>query len=154
MVDPLHNLIEGGIFGWVSVTDAQHRPLTQIATKGQKGVETIHFAKFGQTGVEMHYTHFCSNIGVEAIQTSHRPENGGGGGGGGGSKRRSICSKLPRLSTLLGTRLPIRFQVIIENNPHDPRKATTFTIVTCSAIWYETQQQCCYIWNRMYVLFV
>ena len=38
---------------------------------------------------------------------------------------------------------PIRFQVIIRKIPLDPRKATKLTIVTCSAIWCEAQQQFC-----------
>ena len=42
--------------------------------------------------------------------------------------------------------------------PSDLRKATKFIIASCSAIWYEAQQQCWSltysIWNRTYVLFV
>ena len=150
--DPLYNLSEEGVLGWVSERDTQHRPLTQIATKGPKGVETIHLSNFDEKGVEIrHFPHFRSNIGVETIQISHRPEKGG-------SKWRIICSNLHRLSTLPGTRPPIRFHVIIQNNPTRPLKATKLTIITCSAIWYEAQQQCCRltcnIWSRTHVLFV
>ena len=89
----------GGVLGWVLDRDAQHRPLTRNATKGEKkGVETIHFAKFWQkVGVEIrHFPHFCTKIGVETIQIFQRPIKGG-------SKWRSICSNLHRVSTLPGS---------------------------------------------------
>ena len=91
-------IARGGVLGWVLDRDAQHRPLTRNATKGEKkGVETIHFAKFWQkVGVEIrHFPHFCTKIGVETIQIFQRPIKGG-------SKWRSICSNLHRVSTLPG----------------------------------------------------
>ena len=47
MGDPLQNLTDGGILGWVCDRDAQHRLLTQIVTKGQNGVEAIPDLKKG-----------------------------------------------------------------------------------------------------------
>ena len=139
-----------GILGWVSDRDAQHRPLTHIATKGQKGIETIHFAKFWQKGVEIwHFPRFCSSIGVETKQTFHRPEKWGQNG-----RTYLVFIKWvpsPGPDHLFDSML------LSKTIPHDPRKATKLTIITCSAIWYEAQQQCCRltcnIWKRTYVFF-
>ena len=49
-----------GVRGWVSDRDAQHRPLTRNATKGQNG---------------------CSDIGVETMHIFWRPLKKRGGGG-------------------------------------------------------------------------
>ena len=70
----------GGVLGWVSDRDAQHRSLTRNATKGQKGGSKLYISpSFDQKkGVKIrHFPHFCSNIGVEIIQFFQRPEKGG-----------------------------------------------------------------------------
>ena len=87
----------GGVLGWVSDRDAQHRPLTQNATKGKKGGRNYTFCQIlTKNRVEIwHFHYFCWNIGVKTIQKFERPEKGG-------SKWRSICSNLHRVSTLPG----------------------------------------------------
>ena len=97
LTSPMTLTPPGGVLGWVSDRDAQHRSLTRNATKGQKGGSKLYISpSFDKKRVEIrHFPHFCSNIGVKIIQIFQRPEKGG-------SKWRSICSNLHRVSTLPG----------------------------------------------------
>ena len=115
--DPLHNLTEGGGFsvrfliGMLST--ARWLKLLQ---RVKKGVETIHFAKFwrkrGRNKFSSSLLKYWGRNHTNFPKTWKR-----------GSKWRSICSSLHRLSTLPGTRPPIRFQVIIQNNPPRPTQS-------------------------------
>ena len=81
----------------VTVMRCSAVPVESKCYKGaNRGVETIHFAKFWQKigGEIQHFRHFCSDIGVKTIQIFPRPEKGG-------SKWRSLCSNLHIVSTLL-----------------------------------------------------
>ena len=106
---------------------------------------------FDKKRVEIwHFPRFCSSIGVETKQTFHRPEKGGQNGGAYLVFIKWVPSPGP--DRLFDSKS------LSKTIPHDPRKATKLTIITCSAIWYEAQQQCCRltcnIWKRTYVLFL
>ena len=68
---------------WILDRDAQHRLLTQNATKGKKGSKLNILQNFDKKiGPEIwHFPHFCSNIGVKIMQIFQRPEKGGRNGG-------------------------------------------------------------------------
>ena len=100
-------------------------PWLTLLQRAKKGIETIHFAKFWQKGVEIrHFPSFCWSIGVKTKQTFHRP-------GIGGSKWRNICS-IHKMSTFPRTRSPIRFQVAVQNNP--PRPTQSHLIDCCNLL--------------------
>ena len=127
-------------------------PIDSNCYKGPKSVsKQCILPNFDEKGVEIrHFPNFCSNIGVKTIQTSHRPEKGGQNGGA------YVVTFIDWIPSPGPGRL-FDSRALSKTIPHDPCKATKLTIVTCSAIWHEAQQQCCRltcnIWSRRYVLF-
>ena len=102
----------------------------KLLQRAKRGLETIHFAKFwrkgGRTTFSSSLLKYWGRNHTNFPQTWKR-----------GSKWRSICSNLHRLSTLPRTRPPIRFQVIVQNNPSRPTQSHQIDHcnLLCNLVW-------------------
>ena len=115
----------------------------KLLQRAKKGVETIHSAKFWPKGVQIgHSPHFAQILGAKLYKLFTDLKKGGQ------NREAYVVTFIEWVPPLLPGRL-------LDSKSF---KATKLTIVTCSAIWYEVQQQCCRltcnIWKRTHVLFV